>query len=228
VPLTVIAASSGNHALFVVVVLLHAAAALVGFGSIGFAGTYASRAARMAASAEWWSAASPAPERREVAGPPVVAGPGAPGSYAGPQAPEEAAPLPTEEDPEVEELLRYFRRPARFWPAVVIVPVFGVLALSVQPGGKGLNQLWSVTALLVWTVAVVVIAGVVLPGLRQVSALLDDYAHSSLDVVTGEPSGAHGVAWRARLGRAGALAGRGAAACDVLFFVALALMIWQP
>jgi hypothetical protein len=35
-------------------------------------------------------------------------------------------------------------------------------------------------------------------------------------------------AQRARLSRYGHLASRGAAACDILFFVALALMIWKP
>ena len=36
--------TGGRAALFYTLVLLHAAAALVGFGSIGFGGTYASRA----------------------------------------------------------------------------------------------------------------------------------------------------------------------------------------
>jgi hypothetical protein len=42
------------------------------------------------------------------------------------------------------------------------------------------------------------------------------------------PGPAAEVARRARLARAGALASRGAVFCDILFFVALALMIWRP
>lgn len=128
-----------------------------------------------------------------------------------------------EEDPEVEELMRYFERPARFWKAVLAVPVLGLLALWVQPGGKGVNQLWSVTALLVWAVATVVVVGIVAPGLREMSTLLEVIRKGGPEF-----SSPAGSAWRARLARAGALASRGAAACDVLFFCALALMIWRP
>jgi hypothetical protein len=241
----VVAASGGNHAVFVLLVLVHAATALVGFGSVGFAGTYASRAARMASAPEWWPAVSVAMQRQE--------GADAPGSAVGLRyklpvgtvnaeaevarqvdgetRPEGAKPAEVpriDDDPEVEELMRYFQRPARFWPAVVIVPVFGLLALWAQPAGEGFSQLWPAAALGVWVVAVIVLVVGVVPGLRQMTALFDFYGRSSLERAVGDPSGPAGTAWRARLARAGARASRGAAACDVLFFVALALMVWQP
>jgi hypothetical protein len=43
----------------------------------------------------------------------------------------------------------------------------------------------------------------------------------------GWPGDLDGVA-RAQVARSGVTASRGAAVCDVLFLVALALMIWQP
>jgi hypothetical protein len=124
-------------------------------------------------------------------------------------------------DPEVEELLRYFERPARFWKAVLLVPVLGLLALAAEPNGGGLDQVWVLAALLVWLFAALVAAAVVAPGLRQMSSMLLGPAPAA------DVPGAQ-AARRLRLARAGILASRGAALCDVLFFGALALMIWRP
>lgn len=124
-------------------------------------------------------------------------------------------------DAETEEIMRYFQHPARFWPAVLAVPVFGLLALAVEPHTAGLDQVWTLGGLLVWMGAVLIMLSMVLPGLRQMRTML---------LTPTEPAGTPAVetAWRARLARAGAMASRGAAVCDVLFFVALALMIWRP
>jgi hypothetical protein len=217
----------GNGTLFVLLVFLHAMSALAGFGSLGFAGTYASRAAHMRAGTSF-------------------------------------------EDAETEELTRYFERPARFWKAMLLVPVFGVLALLAQPDGKGIDQVWTIGALLVWAAASVLAAGVVMPGLRVMQAMLAEVvptrtseatpgtgdAHEPAPPALGtgsvvvpqaesgapRPTGTPGqsavagpagegvalAAWWARFARAGVLAGRAAAACDLLFFAALALMIWRP
>lgn len=186
-PGLVVATVGGSGPLFVALVFLHASSALAGFGSLGFAGTYASRAAHLPAGASF-------------------------------------------DDPEAEELIRYFQRPARFWKAILLVPVLGVLALLTEPGGKGLDQVWAIFALLVWAAASLLAAGAVMPGLRQMQSML---VKADGPAAPGTPGGAvapdiAATAWRARLARAGTMASRAAAACDVLFFAALALMIWQP
>jgi hypothetical protein len=302
----------GNDALFFPLVFLHAISALAGFGSIGFAGTYASRAAQipysgwaptggtlllappevpleegallereaLTASGEpvdvVWLDADLGPEAShpgfepgdlddvepidldlELAAGPVPdlattepaeeirIGPAEMGG--GPSGPGEVDPAPpgvraddqqagttvvqvgayaipsrgSELDPESEELMRYFQRPARFWKAILLVPVFGLLALWAQPRTAGLDQVWTLAALLVWIAASLVVISMVMPGLRQMrTMLLMSGAHP------GTPAAE--AAWRARLARSGAMASRGAVICDVLFFVALALMIWRP
>jgi hypothetical protein len=61
----------------------------------------------------------------------------------------------------------------------------------------------------------------VVPALREMRAVLLRARTS--------PEGVSVVASdRARLLRAGVLASRGAVVCDLLFFAALALMIWRP
>jgi len=184
-PLLATARGGGSDALFYPLVFLHALAALAGFGSIGFAGTYASRAAQL---------------------PPAAA------------PPAEGVPAV---DPEVEELVRYFRRPARYWKAILLVPVLGVLALAEDPGGGGVAQAWDIAALSVWLGAALVTVGIVVPSLGRIGPIV---------VTLGEPAGGAGLDGpeRARLVRAGTLASRGAALCDILFFVSLALMIWRP
>jgi hypothetical protein len=230
-----LAVSNGSDALFYPLVFLHIISALAGFGSIGFAGTYASRAANLATApdGERRPPGAGVPEddpggtSRGEKGHSLVAAAGA-GQERGPgpagEGPAGGGPAGEAEteggmvDPEVEEVVRYFRRPARFWKAVLAVPVFGVLALVSEPGGGGLDQVWDLTALLVWGCAAVVAAGVVAPSLRHMSTVL----------LSPGPSWLASAAHRARLSRYGRLASRGAAACDVLFFVALALMIWRP
>jgi hypothetical protein len=201
--LPTLATVSAGGAAFGALVALHALCALAGFGSIGFAGTYASRAAHLPAM--------------------PAAAPGA----------DEAAP-----DPETEEITRYFSRPARFWKAVVAVPVLGALALAVQPDGKGFGQAWVISAFVVWFVATGVASGLVVPALGRMRELLSGApAAPGVPPAPGAPPASGGAEpalpgaptpARAALAHAGGLASRGAAVCDVLFFVALALMIWQP
>jgi hypothetical protein len=250
--------TAGNSAAFIPLVFLHAISALVGFGSVGFAGTYAGRLVHLAGSGELIgrkpaegalagvrtanprSSASAAPQagrqQEEVAEPgqlgPKMEQPS--GGDAGPLAEQvEEGQL----DPEVEELVRYFERPARFWKAVLAVPVLGVLALEFQPSGRGLDQIWTVAALFVWFVATVLIVGVVVPSLKQVNLMLPQVVGAvterSGDAQGGEPTPGTGTglarqALQVRVRRAGSLASRGAAVCDVLFFAGLALMIWRP
>jgi hypothetical protein len=84
-----------------------------------------------------------------------------------------------------------------------------------------LDQVWTLAALLVWIAASLVVISMVMPGLRQMRFML-------LMPGTHPDTPAAEAAWRARLARSGAMASRGAVICDVLFFVALAFMIWRP
>ena len=232
----------GNDAVFFPLVFLHAISALAGFGSVGFAGTYASRAAHLYDGGSTWR-----PEVARAAAEPGQAGAGATGasesgaSEAGTSevgaseaglgeagtrtvgTPEAAGEVeaPAGVDPEIEEVTRYFERPARFWKAILLVPVFGLLALWAEPRTGGLDQVWVLGALLIWVCACLLVMGLVVPGLKQMSELLHAPPATSAN-------SAAEISQRARMARAGSLASRGAAFCDILFFVALALMIWRP
>ena len=129
-----------------------------------------------------------------------------------------------------EELVRYFRRPAGLWWALLAVPWLGLGALAAEPHGGGVAQGWALGAFGVWVAAALVAGTVVVPALRRIRSVLVPPAAGP--PITGEhgrgrPGALEGAA-RAQVGRSGRTASRGAAVCDVLFFVALALMIWQP
>jgi hypothetical protein len=89
-----------------------------------------------------------------------------------------------------------------------------------NPGLGGVDQAWALGALLVWLAATLIAGSLVVPALRQMRAML-----FRPDKPEDQPGR---EAERIRFARAATLAGRGAACCDVLFFVALALMIWRP
>jgi hypothetical protein len=137
----------------------------------------------------------------------------------------ETAPAMTsgavEQDSEAEEMRRYFAHPARLWGCLILVPFLGAGALAAQPNGKGFDQPWVFGALAVWLAATLIAGSLVVPSLHQMQAVLlksDDpgaspAARSSLAV---------------RFARAGRIASRSAAFCDVLFVVALGLMIFRP
>jgi hypothetical protein len=230
----VAALSGGRAAVFYTLVLLHAAAALVGFGSIGFAGTYASRAylppdeaglsdlERGAAQQAGTEVAGAPVTGPPVTGPPVTGPPVTGQPMTGPPVTGDALSGHAEsgQDAETEELLRYFERPARLWLALVAVPFLGFGALATDPSLGGLDQAWALGAILVWLAATLIAGSLVVPALRQMRSMLFQPANPE------QPP--RREAERVRFARAATLAGRGAACCDVLFFVALALMIWRP
>ena len=131
-----------------------------------------------------------------------------------------------EQDAETEELLRYFERPARFWLAIVAVPFLGLGALAANPDIGGLDQAWVLGALLVWLAATLIAVSLIVPSLRQMRSMLLRTGQPDRGLPDRELAGRE--AEQVRFARAATLAGRGAACCDVLFFVALALMIWRP
>ena len=233
----------GRDALFSTLVGLHVLAALVGFGSIAFAGNYGAKAARYGPRRA--ESAPPMPAQAglgEGVGVPAASGAGgaevamvtdqpAPAGGAGTDDPAQVVAVAgstaaqgaggAQVDPDAEELFRYFAKPARLWWALLAVPWLGMGALAADPHGGGLWQAWSIGAFLTWLLACVVAGGLVVPALGQVRLQLSRAAPTGGTVPI---AGAQGL----RVARAGTLASRGAAFCDVLFFCALALMIWRP
>jgi hypothetical protein len=138
-----------------------------------------------------------------------------------PAATSEAGERAVELDAEDEEMRRYFAHPARLWPCLILVPFLGAGALAAQPNGKGLDQPWVFGALAVWLAATLIAGSLVVPSLHQMQVVLlksgsagaSPAARSSLSV---------------RFARAGRIASRSAAFCDILFLVALGLMIFRP
>lgn len=99
-----------------------------------------------------------------------------------------------------EELKRYFASPGRGEYALLLVPVFGATAMAVRPGGSEFGSIWVISGFVIWAVASVLLLGVVRP------------AEASL---RGGGPGATRLMWAA-------------GACDVLFVLALFLMVTQP
>ena len=112
----------------------------------------------------------------------------------------------TEQADVSEETARYFQ--SRGWPELLIlgVPVFGIAAIGFRPHGADFGDLWVTGGLALWALAAVLLLGVVRPAENRIRA--------------GGPD--HDV------GGAGARLMWAAAACDVLFVLALALMVTQP
>jgi len=271
-------AGFGRDALFYSLVFLHALAALVGFGSIGFAGTYAASAylpsdrpqganqepaSAPVQPADGTAQPEPAPlappevgtavpdyetallkyqaalREFEMSGPeddasqtgdetatghaeevPSVVGEVIVGEVVAQAGPATSA-VAVEPDDEAEEMRRYFAHPARLWGALVLVPFLGAAALAAQPNGKGFDQPWVFGALAVWLAATLVAGSLVVPALHQMQAVL-------LKSDNPEASPAARSALGIRFARAGRIASRSAAFCDVLFVIALALMIFRP
>ncbi|HUC15486.1 MAG TPA: hypothetical protein VMS00_13630 [Acidimicrobiales bacterium] len=247
----------GRNALFYSLVFLHALAAIAGFGSIGFAGTYAANAylpddrLQDETPGTVDMATGRADEASgtvyEVSGtvyetatshvedvPGGVEAEDVPGAAEEVVVVEEAvvaedvvqAGRPTssasvERDGETEELRRYFAHPARLWGLLLLVPFLGAGALAAQPNGKGFDQPWVFGALAVWLAATLVAGSLVVPSLHQMQVVL-------LRSDNPEASSAARSSLAVRFARAGRIASRSAAFCDILFLVALALMIFRP
>lgn len=114
-----------------------------------------------------------------------------------------------------EEAGRYFSRRGLAEWLVLPVPVFGAAALAVRPGGSGWTDAWVLTAAGIWLVAAGLLLGVVRPAEARIARWLRGHP---------APTGARDGGAR----QAGNLLVWGAAACDVLFVAALALMVTQP
>jgi hypothetical protein len=111
----------------------------------------------------------------------------------------------------VDEARRYFRAPGRVEGLVLAVPFLGAGALAVQPGGRGVGQLWAGLAVVVWLVAATVLIRVVRPA----------EARLRLALAGPDPD-------RTELAGAGHRLGWAGLVTDLAFLVGLLLMIFQP
>ncbi len=105
-----------------------------------------------------------------------------------------------------DETTRYFRSSGRPELLILVVPVFGAAALGFRPEGSQFGQVWVVVGLVVWAVA----AGLLLMFVRPA----EERIRRSGDREEARRPATR-LAWAA-------------AACDVLFVVALAIMVTQP
>lgn len=108
---------------------------------------------------------------------------------------------------ESEEVRRFFSGRARAEWLVIAVPLFGVAALSARPGGADYSSVWVVTGLGVWLLAATLLFLVVRPAQAAVRG---------------------GLARSADIRRASGRLAWAAAACDLLFVVAVFVMVTQP
>lgn len=206
-------AVSGGAA-YDVLVGLHVAAALVGFGSVALSGVYGVNARR---AGDVRSGRQPAAWERT------------PGTV-----PPASTPLDTDmpdtdlPDTEMEELRRYFGSAGRLEWALLAVPVFGILAVLVGPGSGALAQVWVGLGFGLWVLAAGLLLGVVRPAearLRQAVAAPAPAQPPAAPAAPAQPPAPAPAPVLVRSGRALAWA---SAACDGLFVVALLVMVIKP
>lgn len=110
----------------------------------------------------------------------------------------------------VEEVRRFFGSGSGMQHLLLVAPVFGIAAMAVRPGGSEFGQVWAVSGLVLWALAAAVLFGAVRPAERAIRAgLAPDGGPTAVGAASGR------LMWAA-------------AASDVLFVVALMLMVTQP
>ena len=114
----------------------------------------------------------------------------------------------------LEETARFFRaRSVGQW-AIMAVPILGVAAVAIQPGGHGLLHPWVVIALVLWLVAAAAVVAVASP------------ARASLRAALRAPG--PGPADPAAVAAAARRLAAAAAVCDAVFVVAVIDMVIRP
>jgi uncharacterized membrane protein len=113
-----------------------------------------------------------------------------------------------------EELRRYFRARGRAELVLLAVPIFGASAVLVGPGGHEFGELWVDLGLGLWVLAAAMLVGIVRPG----EAVLRRASQSAELADLADP----------RLPQAGRRLQWAAASCDLIFLVALVVMVIKP
>jgi hypothetical protein len=105
---------------------------------------------------------------------------------------------------DANEVNRFFSAPNRAEYLLVAAPMFGIAAMAVRPGGEEYGDLWAIVGYIVWVVASLLLIRVVRPAEARIRA-----------GEAGAAGAARSVMWAA-------------AGCDLLFVVALLVMVMQP
>ena len=124
----------------------------------------------------------------------------------------------------LEETVRYFRARALGEVALVLVPVLGVAAVGIDPSGGGLGQVWVGVALALWVLAAGLVGLVVRPARAALRAGLGLPPAGTPPLQTAGAAAPDGPAVR----RAATRLSWSAAACDVIFLLAVIDMVIQP
>ena len=106
-----------------------------------------------------------------------------------------------------EEVRRYFSSGSALEYLVLVAPLFGIAAMSVRPGGSEFGQLWAIAGTVIWLAAGGLLTAVIRPAARRIRQAGEDLRQVAPD--------ARRLMWAA-------------AVSDLLFVVALFLMVTQP
>lgn len=106
-----------------------------------------------------------------------------------------------------EEVRRYFASGSAMEYLVLVAPVFGVAAMAVRPGGSQFRDIWAVGGTVIWILAGGVLTAVVRPAERRIREAGEDVGSVAPE--------AHRLMWAS-------------AVSDVMFVVAIFLMVTQP
>lgn len=106
-----------------------------------------------------------------------------------------------------EDVRRYFASGSALEYLVLVAPVFGLAAMSVRPGGSEFGQVWAIAGTVIWVAAGGVLTAVIRPATRRIRQAGENVASVAAD--------ARRLMWAAALS-------------DLLFVVALFLMVTQP
>jgi hypothetical protein len=127
-------------------------------------------------------------------------------------------------DEALEELRRYFASPGWMELLVVAVPFFGAAALVVGPRSEGVGQAWVLAGLGLWSLATLLLLAVVRPAEERLGRAVAAVVRSA---ASGEAAGGDQAAG-SRLRSAGVTLQWAAAAMDLIFLVALVVMVIKP
>ncbi|HWE57597.1 MAG TPA: DUF2269 family protein [Acidimicrobiales bacterium] len=133
----------------------------------------------------------------------------------------------------VAEVRRFFRSGSVPEYLILVAPVFGIGAMSVRPGGGEFGQLWAVAGLVIWVAAGALLLVVIRPAETAIRASAGTVAgrRPDIDAAPSQPDIDAAPTQPdddAALGRAGRRLAWAAAGSDVLFVIALLLMVTQP
>ncbi|HEX3424868.1 MAG TPA: hypothetical protein VHT30_01960 [Acidimicrobiales bacterium] len=121
---------------------------------------------------------------------------------------------------DLRDLRQFFGSPNRIGRCLWVVPFAGGAALWLSHGLGALGQAWVLAALVCWAGATVIAVVVIWPGERQIRLVLADLAQTRVQEVTDETKAELVARCRPVV--------RAAAVCDVIFVVALGLMVLKP